>query len=171
MKVIIGLGNPGPKYQITRHNVGFMVIDALVKKLKLKFRTSTKSKAVYAWASDDLELVKPQTYMNRSGTTVASILKKHNLTPQDMIVVSDDLDLALGKIRQRNSGSSGGHNGLQSIIEHLGTDQFARIKIGIGRPKGDIDPSRYVLQPFTKTELSEIQPALKKVVDLLLEEM
>lgn len=171
MKLIIGLGNPGKKYQFTRHNVGFMVIDQLAKKLKLKFHTSQHSHAAYTWVGDSAELVKPQTQMNRSGITVASIVKKHGLAPSDIMVVADDIDMEPGKLRRRNQGSGGGHNGLQSIIDYLGTTEFPRLKIGIGRPPCGIEPSVYVLQSFTPSQLTIIKFAIQEAVDLLLKEM
>lgn len=169
-KLIIGLGNPGTKYRNTRHNVGFMVLDQLVKHLKLKFKTSKTIPADYVW-TDDTELIKPQTFMNRSGYAVSRVINKHGLSPKDILVVSDDLDLEIGKLRQRSSGSSGGHNGIQSIIDRIGTNEFSRLKIGIGRPPIGTDPSDYVLRSFRPDELVLLKPAIEKAVDLLLKEL
>ncbi|MFA5009805.1 MAG: aminoacyl-tRNA hydrolase [Patescibacteria group bacterium] len=169
-KLIIGLGNPSPKYASTRHNVGWMVLDLLAKHLNLEFTNHARTESVIA-AGKGFKLLKPQTFMNDSGRAVAKAARYFDIPSEDIIVVHDDIDLPLAAIRRRLSGSSGGHNGVQSIIEQLHTKDFARIKIGIDRPTGRITPASYVLQPFTKTQLTDLKPALEKAVDLLLKEL
>jgi len=169
MKLIIGLGNPGLKYTSTRHNVGWKVLDLLNQELGFSFKNNLRTESEIA-KNREVILARPQTFMNNSGRSVAKLLKYYDLTPADLIVIHDDLDLPLGAIRHRSTGSSGGHNGVQSIIDHLSTRDFSRIKIGIGRPQSG-DPASYVLKPFPKTDLAELQPTLKKAVDLLLKEL
>ncbi len=135
MKLIIGLGNPGKEYIDTRHNIGFMVIDKLSKELggeAAVWRTEAKLQAMTAKVGDVL-LVKPQTYMNKSGESVAAIVRFYKLTPSDVWIIHDDMDLPMGKIRIREKGASAGHNGVQSVIGSLKTDQFVRFRLGIGR--------------------------------------
>lgn len=166
MKVIVGLGNPGSEYKDTRHNVGFMVIDLLISELKarsmrVKQRASVK-KAV--WAGEEVLLVKPLTYMNLSGEAVAPLLRSNRLSAADLIVVYDDLDLPLGRVRIRSQGSSGGHKGMKSLIAHLGTQEFARIRLGISHP-GAEEVVDHVLSPFTRSEMELLSPALHKAKD------
>lgn len=168
MKLIIGLGNPGGKYKTTRHNIGWMVLDLLAKSLGVEFKNHARTESELV-SGKGFKLAKPQTYMNESGRSVAKLLHYFDLKAEDLIVIHDDLDLPLGTIRQRQTGRSGGHNGIQSIIEHLKTKDFARIKLGIGRPLGDA--SRYVLKPFAKADQPVLKAALQKAVDLLLKEL
>lgn len=166
MKLIIGLGNPGPKYAKTRHNIGFMVLDKLAKKLSLKF-TANKNYLV-DWAKNEtIELIKPQTFMNNSGSAVNKIIQKHKLSPQDILIVADDIDMELGKLRYRTDGSSGGHKGLQSIIDALGTSEFARLKIGIGRPPVGTEPDEYVTRKFTPEQFDKIKTAILEAVKII----
>jgi len=165
MKLVIGLGNPGKKYMHTRHNVGFMVLDNLAKDLNIKFKENKARKVIYA-KTDTIELLKPQTFMNNSGISLLSIVKKHNVAIKDIIVILDDIDMELGKVRFRKSGSSGGHKGMQSIINHLKTNDIARIKIGIGRPTL-VAPDSYVTSQFTKTELDQIKKAIPEAIQLI----
>lgn len=163
MKVIVGLGNPGSEYKDTRHNVGFMVLDLLMQEFKAR-TTRTKQRAVVkkaVWAGEEVLLVKPLTYMNLSGEAVAPLIREHRLAPSDLIVIYDDLDLSLGKVRIRIQGSSGGHRGMQSIIARLGSQDFARIRIGISHPGAD-EVIEHVLSPFTKSEMELVAPALTK---------
>lgn len=134
MKIIVGLGNPGTKYEKTRHNAGFLTIDALAHELGVNVSTK-KFKALIAEVfvkGEKVVLVKPQTYMNLSGESVREVLKFYDADLEDFIVVSDDKDLEVGKIRIRTKGSSGGQNGIKNIIQHLGTQEFLRLKVGIG---------------------------------------
>jgi PTH1 family peptidyl-tRNA hydrolase len=135
MKLVIGLGNPGLQYERTRHNVGFRVVDALAKQLGWKWeRRGRAMLASGSMGAEKVLLVKPITYMNNSGETVGELVRWHKVPPEDVLVVYDDLDLPVGKVRLRASGSAGGHNGLDSIIRYLHTNQFPRLRVGIGRP-------------------------------------
>lgn len=137
MQLVIGLGNPGPEYQDTRHNIGFQVVDKLAHELGPKtvnWQLDSKHQALVAPLSSVI-LVKPQTFMNASGTAVASLVRYYKLKPADILLIHDDLDLPLGKIRIRQKGGSAGHNGVQSIIDALGSDAFTRVRLGIGRGK------------------------------------
>lgn len=162
MKLIIGLGNPGKDYQDTRHNVGFMTIDKISDKWTIpvqqnKFRAIVGEGRI---GTERVLLVKPQTYMNLSGESVGEILRFYKLTPDDLIVIYDDLDLPLGQIRLREKGSAGGHNGIKSLIAHLGTEQFKRIKIGISRPDQKSRVRDFVLSTFSKDEKPIIEEAI-----------
>jgi PTH1 family peptidyl-tRNA hydrolase len=167
-KLIIGLGNPGAKYHTTRHNVGWMILDLLAQRLDLSFTNHSRTQSELA-SGKGIKLAKPQTFMNNSGLSVAKLIHYFNIPIEDIIVIHDDLDLPVGTIRQRAGGTSGGHNGIQSIIDQLGTKDFARLKIGIGRDQSD--PSSYVLRPFSASDKTLLKPALEKAVDLLLKEM
>lgn len=163
MKVMIGLGNPGKKYEDTRHNVGFMAIDTISKQWDISV-TQQKFRALVGEGRIDMQkvlLVKPQTYMNLSGESVSEILKFYKLTHEDILVIYDDLDLPVGKLRLREKGSAGGHNGIKSLIAHLGTQDFKRIKIGIDRPEPGRSVSDYVLGTFPKAEQPDIQKAVE----------
>ena len=141
MKVIVGLGNPGAQYANTPHSVGFEVVDAIAAELGLEWETKKAfsclmAKGVFAWVP--VLLVKPQTYMNLSGDSVAPVVKYHNATPADLIVVQDDIDIPLGRLRIRKNGSCGGHNGIRNIIERLGSQSFIRLKVGVGKDKSNV---------------------------------
>lgn len=154
MKLIVGLGNPGKRYEKTRHNIGFQVIDRLSEKWGIPCR-QTKFKGLYGtgvWRGVKVILLKPLTYMNLSGESVRQFVDYFKIAPEDIIVIYDDLDLPVGKIRLRQKGSSGGHNGMKSLIEHLGTQEFNRIRVGIGRPHGRTSVIDYVLSDFTEEE-------------------
>lgn len=164
MKVIIGLGNPGKKYEDTRHNVGFLAIDKISKDWGIPVQQN-KFRALVGEGfagTEKVLLVKPQTYMNLSGESVNEVLTFYKLTSDDMIVIYDDLDLPVGKLRLRAKGSAGGHNGIKSIIAHLSTQEFNRIKIGIDRPRMGGSVSDYVLSPFAKSDLPAISEAIEK---------
>lgn len=148
--LIVGLGNPGPRYENTRHNVGFRAVERLAQKYGLSF-TKIEHKAQVASGTINGQrviLAKPQTYMNVSGDSVAPIARFYKIEPDHIIVVHDDLDLPLGTLRIRKEGSSGGQNGLKHILQRLGTQSVPRVRIGIGRPPGRMDPADYVLTPF-----------------------
>jgi PTH1 family peptidyl-tRNA hydrolase len=162
MKLIVGLGNPGKKYECTRHNVGFMVVDTLAKELGLKFQRSQTIDADYA-RSDEVELLKPRTFMNNSGVAVRAAAKKHRIKPEDILVVSDDLDMEIGKLRYREIGSSGGHKGLQSVIDQFKTNIFPRLKVGIDR-SDKLEPGEYVTSNFTNTQLAQVKKVLPVAV-------
>jgi len=161
MKVIVGLGNPGPQYAETRHNVGFLLVDLLAEVYKFQFRAKFQG----LWAEGNVEgerllLLKPQTFMNLSGRSVREITNFYKISGEDLLIVHDDLDLALGKIRLREQGSAGGHNGIKSILAELGTERFWRLKLGVGRPPREYDPARYVLSPFAEDEMTPLDEVL-----------
>jgi len=162
MKIIVGLGNLGKQYENTRHNVGFLAMDKIVEKMaqkdiKVEFRLENKFEAEIAkikLGNEDVILVKPQTFMNLSGKAVKKVVDFYKINPaKDLIVIYDDIDLPLAKVRIRSEGSSAGHNGLQSIIDELGTDRFMRVRIGIGRPSNEaMKIEDWVLQALTEGE-------------------
>ena len=140
MKIIAGLGNPGREYESTPHSIGFEVADAVVREMGVAFRRSPAFKGDLAdgrFAEGRVLVVKPMTFMNLSGDSVAPVVKYHNATPADLVVVSDDIDLPVGRLRIRKGGSAGGHNGLKSVIERLGSPDFVRLRIGVGRDHKD----------------------------------
>ena len=155
MKLIVGLGNPEKRYEWTRHNLGFLVLGALAQKWDLKYKKSAVTRAMEAKAlieGETCSLMMPLTYMNNSGVAVKQWLDKKGLAPGDMLIVGDDLALNFGQIRLRPSGTAGGHNGIQSVIEHLGTKDFVRLRLGIGQPRPSQDTAEYVLSNFTSGE-------------------
>ncbi len=169
IKAIIGLGNPGKKYKNTRHNIGFMVADALASALKCqKELKECCFSHIYDCKNHDLLIVKPQTYMNNSGIAVKNLMEDFKIKPSEILVIYDDLDLPLGKIRLRKSGSSGGHRGVQSIIDNIKTQEFPRLKIGIGRPASRKEVVDYVLSPFSKDEQLLVEKVIFSAVECLL---
>jgi PTH1 family peptidyl-tRNA hydrolase len=164
-RLIVGLGNPGRKYASNRHNVGFQCLDRLAEAWDLSF-SRRKHKALLAQgeiAGLEVILAKPQTFMNLSGEAVERLAHFYQVTPENILVIYDDLDLPVGKIRLRPEGGSGGHKGTKSIIEHLGTNGFCRLRVGIGRPPHG-DPVDYVLGDFTPDERIAIDEARERVV-------
>ncbi len=166
-RVIVGLGNPGEEYEGTRHNVGFAVIDELARRTGTSLK-HTKGNLLFGWArmrNCTFGLAKPLTYMNRSGQAVRALVNRLNLSPQDILIVLDDVHLPPGVIRIRERGSAGGHNGLQDIIDALGTDHIPRLRIGIGEnfPKGK--QAEYVLSPFEEHEKPVIEEAIQRAAD------
>lgn len=160
-RLIVGLGNPGREYALTRHNVGFNVVDYIASKHGLKFN-KMMNKALVAMGDiqgSKVILLKPQTYMNDSGIAVGPTLKYYKISPLNLMVVYDELDLPLAQLRMRKMGGSGGHNGMKSLISHIGTDSFPRLRVGIGRPPGRMEPVDYVLQTFSKSD-GELMDAL-----------
>jgi len=195
MKLIVGLGNPGKKYEGTRHNAGFVFVDKLAEELGSEMGTFLPGEKRPHFANQDkfkseiLEvtckgekfvLVKPQTYMNLSGTAVQKIMKYYDITPDDLIVVSDDVDISVGQARIRHEGSSGGQKGLQNIIDILGSDDFVRIRIGIGasgtllseekspRATGQIETADFVLSKFSKAEISIVDEIIEMAIGYIL---
>ena len=165
MRAVIGLGNPGAKYRTTRHNAGFMVVEELARRFAATDKKTALSGNYDSWTAlingQKVLLAEPLTYMNLSGAAVAEIMRKHYLSPEDIIVVQDDIDMELASVKIRRGGSSGGHRGIESIISSLGTSKFARVKLGVGR-----DPSlpveSYVLKKFPPEEKEKIDEAISK---------
>ena len=158
MYLVAGLGNPGAQYERTRHNLGFRVIDVLADNLKTAL-SEHENQALWGEASlsgERIVLVKPLTFVNLSGQCIKALLKEFSIVPQELIVIHDDLDLHLGEIRLKGRGGSGGHKGVESIVASLGTENFARVRLGIGRPPGRQDPADYVLRPFTKRQQEQV---------------
>ncbi len=170
MFLIVGLGNPSAKYEKTRHNAGFDVIDALADKYNIEVKEK-KSKALCGSGyieGQKVILVKPQTYMNLSGDSVEPLLNYYKLDPaQDLIVVFDDINLEPGYIRIRKKGSAGGHNGIKDIIAKTGSDQFSRVKVGVGKKPQDWDLADFVLSRFSKEERGELESGIVDAVDAL----
>lgn len=167
-KLIVGLGNPGKEYAKTRHNVGFWCVERVCDKYALQGEKSKWHSLVTEGliGKEKVYLLRPQTYMNLSGQAVQAAVQFLQLeAPRDVIVVYDDLDLPAGSLRLREKGSAGGHNGIKSIISHLGTDGFARIRIGIGRPPFDVTVTDYVLSGFAKSERPLIDEAVNRAAD------
>ncbi|WP_035054716.1 aminoacyl-tRNA hydrolase [Carnobacterium pleistocenium] len=169
MKMIVGLGNPGSKYKDTKHNIGFIAVDEFAAQHKIEF-SKVKFEAIYAEAfigSEKVLLVKPQTFMNDSGRAVRPLMDYFNVEIEDLIVIYDDLDLPVGKLRFRQKGSAGGHNGIKSMIHHLATADFNRIRIGIDRPLGRQTVVQHVLSGFPKNQHEELLIAVKDSVAAL----
>ena len=164
MKAIVGLGNPGAQYEGTRHNLGFEVVDELARRWNVRLK-SWRSKAALALVKDrDVLLLEPKTFMNESGPAVAYVAEFYRLQPEDVLVVVDEVQLPLGRLRLRRSGSAGGHNGLKSVIEHFGAD-FPRLRIGVERGDRAWDLSDRVLSKFGRDERKVIGPAVKRAAD------
>jgi PTH1 family peptidyl-tRNA hydrolase len=164
--LIIGLGNPGRGYRHNRHNIGFQILDALAEDLGARF-TRVQANALVTDARLEgvrLILAKPQTFMNNAGQSVSSLDRFFKLPPEQILAVHDDLDLPLGSLRLRPGGGSGGHRGLGSIVEHLGLAAFPRLRFGIGRPPGTMDPADYVLQDFGPLEQDIVTASLERAV-------
>lgn len=169
MKVVVGLGNPGREFKNTRHNIGFEVIDELAKRYNEEL-TKIKFKSLYTEArigGQKILLMKPTTYMNNSGEALREVMDFYKLDPEDIFVIYDDIDLPTGQIRIRKKGSSGSHNGLRSIVKHLGSENFPRLRIGIGRGDHRMALKDYVLGKFTEDELVEITPAIRTSCDAI----
>ncbi len=167
MKLIVGLGNPGSKYRGTRHNVGFEVVDELARRLDLAFESSPAEALMARQRGPDARvmLAKPQTYMNRSGGAVTALMRYYRILISDVLVVTDDANLPLGRLRARSGGSDGGHNGLSSVIESLGADTFARLRIGVGRGEPRRALANHVLTRFDEVERKEIAAAVARAAD------
>lgn len=167
MKCIVGLGNPGRKYKDTRHNIGFMVIEELLHRHQLKL---DKKKFNGQYSMEHLQgekviLLQPQTYMNLSGESIRPLMEYYNIDIEDVLVIYDDLDLPTGKVRLRQKGGHGGHNGIRSTIEQLGTKEFKRLRLGVGRPNTPIAVVDYVLASFAKDEQDDVVSSIKKAAD------
>ncbi len=165
--MIVGLGNPGDKYKDTRHNAGFIVIEKLAAYHSIKIREESRLYRTGKGriSDEDVMLAMPVTYMNRSGDGVKELMRYYKVLPSDLVLVYDDLDLDTGQIRIKLQGGSGGHNGCASVISAIGTEDFTRIRIGIGRPAGRSDIVGYVLSKFSSEEVPLIETAVENAVD------
>lgn len=164
MKLIVGLGNPGSPYQQTRHNIGFMVVDTLAQEENIQLRRHTLQKyqsGMLVQGQAEALLVKPLAYMNNSGKVIRPLLQKHYITADKVLVVCDDMDLPVGRVRFRCKGTDGGHLGLRSIIEFLGTEDFCRVRVGIGKPVQKDRVKDFVLSTFAETEKEAIEKSIK----------
>lgn len=167
-QLVVGLGNPGANYAQTRHNLGFMVADLLATRLGSKFKAHKRSGAEVVTGrlgGRSVVLAKPRSYMNESGRQVGPLAKFYSVPPADIIVIHDDLDLDFGRIRLKIGGGEGGHNGLRSVAAALGTKDFQRVRIGIGRPSGRKDPAAFVLENFTAAERAEVPTICEQAAD------
>ncbi len=164
LRMVVGLGNPPPKYQETRHNLGYKVLDLLLENFKLKLKAG---KGDYHFVSTEIEgreiyLVKNGTYMNESGQAVLQATEKFGIKPEELLVVCDDFNLPLGKLRIREKGTEGGHKGLRSIIYHLNSQEFPRVRLGIGLPPAGVPAEEYVLEKFSLEEKKVVAETLEK---------
>lgn len=167
MKLIVGLGNPGREYALTRHNIGFIVIDELAHRWNISLNQE-KFKGLYGSGiinGEKVILLKPLTYMNLSGECIRPLMDYYKIDIEDFVVIYDDLDLPVGKLRLRMKGSAGGHNGIKSIIAHLGTQEFNRIRVGIDRPRNGMKVPDYVLGRFAEEEKMDVVQSIKKSAD------
>ena len=166
MKIIVGLGNPGKKYEATRHNIGFMTIDEIARIKKVSVKETGEGYLSVSSNADGEEVIlaKPMTYMNRSGEAVRRLLADYKGNHEDLVVIHDDMDMALGRVRIKTKGGHGGHNGVSSIIDRIGTNKFVRIKIGIGRRAG-VDPSDFVLARFDSDELAVVDDTIRRAAE------
>ncbi|WP_035212063.1 aminoacyl-tRNA hydrolase [Alkalicoccus chagannorensis] len=167
MKVVVGLGNPGQQYDRTRHNIGFDAVDRLQDKWTFDF-DEKKFKGVYGverHGTEKIFVLKPMTYMNLSGESVGRLMSYFDIGPEDLVVIYDDLDLEPGQIRLRQKGGHGGHNGIKSIMEHLGTKEFNRIRIGIGRPPSGTPVTDYVLGRFSPEDQEKAAASIDKAAE------
>jgi PTH1 family peptidyl-tRNA hydrolase len=169
--MVVGLGNPGPRYAANRHNIGFQCIELLARRHGIALdKMQQKAMVGQGWISvagrrEKVILVKPLTFMNLSGESVAPLARFYQIEPEAILVIHDDLDLESGKMRLRPGGSSGGQNGIKSIIARLGTQEFGRARVGIGRPPGRMDPAAWVLQDFSADEEAHFGPLRERVAD------
>lgn len=161
-RLIVGLGNPGPEYERTRHNAGFLTIDLLAENLRATYwKDSCGAKvAVVRFGDDELVLAKPQTFMNLSGSSVKRLIDEFGATVAETIVIHDDIDLPAGAVRVKRGGGHGGHNGLRSLHEKLGTDEYLRVRVGVGRPPGRMDAADFVLQPLKGETLEDFEATI-----------
>lgn len=166
--LIVGLGNPGPQYEKTRHNVGFMVADALAGRIGGAFSSHKKSNSDVVQArlgSRSVIIAKPRTFMNLSGQPVAALARFFSIEPANIVVVHDELDIDFGALRLKLGGGEGGHNGLRSISQHLSTKDYLRVRVGVGRPPGRMDPASFVLKPFSAAERKDLGVVVEEAAD------
>ena len=170
MILFLGLGNPEKRYQKSRHNLGFRVLDSLAKRLKIKIKTK-RYKSLMGRGRirrKGIILAQPLTFMNNSGVAAASLVRGLEILPKNLVVVCDDIDLPIGRVRIRRKGGSGGHKGLESINQYLKSNEFPRLRIGIGRPPQGMDPKEYVLKNFTRGENLLVKKAIDKAGEALI---
>jgi len=169
MKLIVGLGNPGREYRDTRHNVGFMVVEEVARRYALSWAQAPSQvpDAFIAkrYGTDPVLLAKPLTFMNLSGDAVAAVTRYYDVAAEDLLVVVDEVSLPFGKLRARARGSAGGHNGLKSVIERLGTTEFSRLRLGVGRGDGRRDLANHVLSTFERSERAELESFITRAAD------
>lgn len=175
MRIIVGLGNPGPEYARTRHNIGWRCLDVAAERWRIPLKERRPVVVLGQGTAHGQEVVlgKPRTFMNRSGEGVRYLFARFGGTPAALVVIYDDMDLPLGRLRIRPKGSAGGHKGVASVIGELGTEEFVRVRVGIGRPPPLMDPVRYVLEPFTPEEepvVAETANRVAEALDVLLAE-
>ncbi|MDP9165391.1 MAG: aminoacyl-tRNA hydrolase [Actinomycetota bacterium] len=166
--LVVGLGNPGPRYETTRHNLGFLVADILADRIGSTFKVHKRSGALVATGrlgGRSVVLAKPRVYMNESGRQVGPLANFYSVAPADVIAIHDELDIDFGRIRLKLGGGEGGHNGLRSVASALGTKDFQRVRVGIGRPPGRKDPAAYVLENFTAAERPEVGLVCEQAAD------
>jgi PTH1 family peptidyl-tRNA hydrolase len=166
-RLVVGLGNPGREYAFTRHNAGFLVIDLLGDDLRATYwkdQAGAKVAAV-AFSGEQLVLAKPQTFMNLSGNSVRRLAEKYDVPVPELVIVHDDLDVPAGKVRVKRGGGHGGHNGLRSIHERLGSDAYLRVRVGVGRPPGRMDAADYVLQPLKGAAWEELEASIPRAAE------
>ncbi len=168
MRCIVGLGNPGKEYANSKHNMGFMVLDRIAEELSLRF-TKSRFNALMAreyYRGEQFILLKPQTYMNNSGISVRAACAYYRIYPDEILLIYDDKDFALGEIKIRKEGGHGGHNGVRSVIAELGTKEFARMRVGIGQPRGD--QIKHVLSPFSKEAEKDVAEVVRRAAEAAL---
>lgn len=166
--LVVGLGNPGPQYAKTRHNIGFMVADVLAVRIGGQFKVHKRSGADVVTGrlgGRPVVVAKPRAYMNESGRHVGPLAKFYSIAPADVIVIHDELDIDFGRVRLKLGGGEGGHNGLRSVANTFGTKDFQRVRIGIGRPPGRKDPAAFVLEPFSSAERGEVPTICELAAD------
>jgi len=174
MKLLVGLGNPGPKYEVTRHNAGFLLLDVLAADSKTKWTMDQKLQGEVCRGSvigEPCIFLKPMTFMNLSGRSVGSVMRFYKIRPEDVVVLHDDIDVPAGKVRARTGGGHGGHNGIRSIIGETGVSEFHRIKLGLGRPPEQWDTADWVLQDMSDEELRVLKGEMVKDVYVRLKQI
>jgi len=170
MKLIAALGNPGDKYSNTRHNAGFMIIDKLAQKWGFEFMQENKFKSLICktfYNNEPIFIIKPQTFMNLSGEAVGAVMHFYKIELPDLLVVYDDISLSLGKMRFRANGSDGGHNGIKSIISHVNSDKFARLKFGVGPQPANVPSEVFVLSDFPKDDKQILEDTVQKATEAI----
>lgn len=169
MKIVVGLGNPGERYASTRHNVGFMVLDEIIKKYVVSPHVNKKLGAILYSLDKERLLLKSQTFMNSSGGPVANIVRFYKLKPENLLVVHDEVDIPFGEVKQQFARGSAGHRGVQSIIDKLGTDTFNRVRVGVGKPPEKMETDAYVLQNFSSEESGKLSEVINEAVEAIID--